>query len=133
MLVCVPLTRDGRIDRWGRARRVAIARVESGAIADWQEFDVGWDELHDTGTEGAHHARVARFVREHGVQTVVAEHMGGDMAHMLDRLGVTVRLGAAGDARLAAAAAGLEAPGAVGPSGTVESSETVGSSGALKQ
>src|SRR5665648_1289190 len=48
----------------------------SGQIIDWQEFDVGWDDLHDEGTEGAHHARVARFLIDHHVDVVVAEHMG---------------------------------------------------------
>lgn len=108
MVVCVPLTPTGEIDRWGQARRVAIARVEAGAVSEWQEFDVGWDRAHAAGTEGAHHARVARFVRDHGVETVIAARMGPDMAHMLDRLGVSVRLGAQGDARAAALAAGAE-------------------------
>lgn len=112
MRVGVPVTPAGQIDRWGRARRIAVAQVLSGEIVDWQESDVGWDELHDAGTEGGHHARVARFVREQGVEAVVVEHMGADMAHMLHLLGVTVHLGAAGDARaavLAAAQGGLEA------------------------
>ena len=88
-----------------RGARVAILDVQDGAVAGWQEFDVGWDELHDVGTEGGHHARVARFLREHGVQTVVAQHMGPDMEHMLEQMGLTVRLGASGDARQAATAA----------------------------
>ncbi len=106
MVVCVPVTADGQIDpRWGRAARVAVLEVESGAIASWREFDVGWDGLHDQDTEGGHHARVARFLREHGVQTVAADHMGPGMVTMLDRMGLTVRLGAGGDARQAAIAA----------------------------
>jgi predicted Fe-Mo cluster-binding NifX family protein len=111
MRVCVPVTPAGQVDRWGRARWVAIAEVASGEISDWRAIEVGWDELHEAGTEGAHHARVARFVREQGVETVVAAHMGADMAHMLDRLGVTVHLGAAGDARAAVLASwnGVEA------------------------
>ncbi len=112
MRVCVPVTPTGQVDRWGRARQVAVAKVMSGEIVDWQLSNVGWDDLHDAGTEGAHHARVARFVREQGVEAVVAEHMGADMAHMLHRLGMTVHLGASGDARtavLAAARGGLEA------------------------
>ncbi len=108
MVVCVPVTPSGGIDRWGRARRMAVAKVEAGVISDWQEWDVGWDRAHDAGTEGAHHARVARFVREHRVETVVATRMGPDMAHMLDRLGVEVRLGAEGKARAAVLAAEAE-------------------------
>ena len=108
MVVCVPVTPTGEIGRWGRARRVAIARVEAGVISDWQEWDVGWDRARAAGNEGAHHARVARFVREHRVETVVATRMGPDMAHMLDRLGVEVRLGAEGKARAAVLAAEAE-------------------------
>jgi len=63
MRVCVPITAEGQVDpRWGRADRVAVASVVDGEIADWQEFTVGWGTLHDEGTEGAHHARVARFL-----------------------------------------------------------------------
>jgi predicted Fe-Mo cluster-binding NifX family protein len=106
MVVCVPVTSNGQIDpRWGRAARVAILHVQDGAVAGWREFDVGWDDLHDLDTEGGHHARVARFLREQGVQTVVADHMGPDMLNMLARMGLTVRLGASGDARQAALAA----------------------------
>lgn len=105
MVVCVPVLSDGQIDpRWGRAARVAILEVQDGAVAGWQEFDVGWDVLHDVGTEGGHHARVARFLQEHSVQTVVAQHMGPDMLHMLGQMGLTVRLGVSGDARQAAIA-----------------------------
>jgi len=102
MVICIPVQADGQIEpRWGRAARVAVARVEDGAVTGWQEFDVRWDELHAIGTEGGHHARVARFLLEHNVQTVVAEHMGPDMLTMLARMGLTVRLDANGDARQA--------------------------------
>ncbi len=102
MAFCVPVTEDGRVDpRWGRAARVAIAEVRDGGVTTWQVFDVGWDVAHDEGPEGSHHARVARFLREQGVTVVVAEHMGPPMARMLERMGIDVRLGAAGDARQA--------------------------------
>ena len=108
MLVCVPVTGDGQIDpRWGRAARVAIADVEHGTLASWREVAVAWDDFHDQGTEGGHHARVARFLREQSVQAVLAHHMGPDMLHMLERMGLTVRLGVTGDARTAAVAAGV--------------------------
>ena len=110
MVMCVPVMSDGQIDpRWGRAARVAIVDVEDGAVAGWREFDVAWDDLHDVGSEGAHHARVVRFLREQGVQTVLAHHMGPDMLTMLGRMGLTVRLGASGDARQAALAAAASA------------------------
>lgn len=106
MVVCVAVTRDGRIDpRWGRAARVAVAKVRGPDIDDWQEFDVGWDRLHDQGSEGGHHARVARFLSENHVDMVLAHHMGDGMRHMLQRMGLDVRLGLAGNARAAAVAA----------------------------
>src|SRR5579859_2829845 len=103
MVVCVPVTTEGLIDpRWGRADRVAITEVAGDEIGAWQEYDVGWDALHDAGTEGSHHARVARFLQEHRVKGVVANHMGPPMAQMLERMGVKVWLGAMGDAGEAA-------------------------------
>ena len=105
MVICLAVADDGCIDpRWGRAQRVAIATAENGAITRWEEFDVAWNMLHDTGPEGAHPARVARFLREHHVDTVLANHMGEGMARMLQKMGVTVRLGLAGDARRAVTA-----------------------------
>ncbi len=105
MIICVPVTADGLVEpRWGRAPRVAIAHVEHGSVGRWEETDVNWDRLHDEGGEGVHHARVARFLRERNVDAVLAEHMGPGMEVMLARMGITVWLGAAGDARSAVAA-----------------------------
>jgi predicted Fe-Mo cluster-binding NifX family protein len=87
--------------RWGRAARVAIVDVEAGAITSWREFDVRWDATHDLGTEGGHHAAVAGFLREHGVQVVLADHMGPPMVTMLDQMRIRVQLDARGDARQA--------------------------------
>jgi len=107
MTVCVPVTPDGRVDgSWGRAPRVAVARVDGDRITGWEEHDVRWDELHDVGTEGGHHARIARFLVEQGTTMVVASHMGPPMVQMLGRMRIEVRLGAAGDARLAVTGAG---------------------------
>jgi len=92
MIVCVPVTPAGEIDpRWGRAARVAVADVQDDAVTSWKEFEVGWDALHDMGSEGGHHARVARFLLEHGAEVVVADHMGDPMLHMLAEMGVDVR------------------------------------------
>lgn len=103
MIVCLAVTQEGLVGpRWGRAERVAVAEVSQSGIEGWNEFDVGWDHLHDSGTEGGHHARIARFLREHKVEAVVAGHMGPDMEHMLGKMGIEVRLGAAGGAREAA-------------------------------
>lgn len=104
-VVCVPVQADGGLDpRWGRAARVAIARVTAGEIVAWDAFPVGWDVLHDAG-EGNHHARVVRFLREHEVQIVVASHMGQGMVHTLGKMGIQLHLGAGGDARDAVLAA----------------------------
>ena len=104
IIVCVPVTQEGLLDpRWGRADRVAVATVSKVGIDDWQEFDVGWASLHDTGSEGSHHARVARFLRDHRVEAVAADHMGAGMTHMLEKMGLTVRLGETCSAREAAA------------------------------
>ncbi len=106
MVVCLPVTVDGAVDpSWGRAQRVAVAEVTDGVVASWKEFDVGWDALHDAEGEGAHHARLARFLLEHRVDAVAAGHMGAPMEHMLGRMGLRVALGASGDARQAALAA----------------------------
>ncbi len=99
MIICVPVTPAGEIDpRWGRAARVAVVEVRDGTLVRWEEHDVGWDQLHDVGSEGGHHARVARFLQAHVIEVVVAHHMGEPMAQMLGKMGIDVRLGAVGDA-----------------------------------
>lgn len=102
MIVCVPVTLDGNVDpRWGRADWVAIAEVKGGEIETWREVEVSWSTLHDEGTEGSHHARVVKFLRENGVESVVVNHMGDGMTRMLRTMKIPVHLGAAGDARAA--------------------------------
>ena len=110
-VVCIPVTADGRVGpSWGRAPRVALAAVDAGVVVSWTEHDVRWDELHDEGTEGGHHARVARFLVDNRVQVVAADHMGPPMVRMLGSMGLGVLLGAAGDARATAIAAASSAP-----------------------
>jgi len=100
MIVCIPVTEEGFVDPgWGRADRVAVAKVTASAIDAWQEFDVGWGRLHDSGPEGGHHARIANFLKEHAVEAVIAGHMGPPMEHMLGKMGIKVHLGAVGRAR----------------------------------
>lgn len=102
MKIAVPVTSTGTVDpRWGRADRVAVADVENGTVAGWTEFDVGWGALHDTGTEGGHHARVARFLREQGVQAVAVDHLGDGMRRMLTTMGIRIDTGHSGQARAA--------------------------------
>jgi predicted Fe-Mo cluster-binding NifX family protein len=85
----------------GRASHVAVADVRDGKIGSWDEVAVGWDRLHGEGTEGAHHARIATFLKEHAVEVVVAQHVGPGMQRMLTTMGLGLALGAHGEARQA--------------------------------
>lgn len=102
MRIAIPVTVDDRVDDgWGRAPRVAIATVEDGGITNWEVHEVGWDVVHDEGTEGSHHARVVRFLRDNNVDAVVVRHLGSGMLHTLGKLGVAVVTAQAQDARRA--------------------------------
>ena len=107
MKVCVPVTSAGQVDpRWGRAERIAVAEVTGGEITSWQEHEVGWGSLHDQGTEGSHHARIARFLRDNQIEAVAVSHVGAGMERMLGTMGIRIVFGLGGDARAAARAAG---------------------------
>jgi predicted Fe-Mo cluster-binding NifX family protein len=109
MIVCIPVMGKGVVDpRWGRADRVAVAEVVEGEIVSWQEVEVSWSRLHDQGTPGTHHARVAEFLRKHHVEAVVANHIGDGMVRLLDSMGLPVHLGACGQARAAVQAVSRE-------------------------
>ena len=102
MIMCVPITNDGIVDpSWGRADSIAVAEVLDGKIANWEVIEVSWSRLHDEGTPGSHHARVAKFLREHQIEVVVANHIGDGMVRMLETMGLPARLGAVGDAKAA--------------------------------
>lgn len=103
MRVCVPVTEDGQVDpRWGRADRVAVADVIDGDVRDWQKFEVSWGTLHDQGTEGAHHARIARFLLDNEVEAVAAHHVGPGMQRMLQSMSIRLVTDLTGDAAAAA-------------------------------
>ena len=78
MNVMIPVRPDGSVEpRFGKAPMVAVAQVDdNGHVTQWQTFEVEWDRLHDEGTEGSHHARIVRFLREHEVVACVATHAG---------------------------------------------------------
>lgn len=106
MIVCTTLGPAGGVGGGlGRASRVAVASVEDGEVSTWEEHSVGWDALHDEGTEGAHHARIVRFLREQGVEVVVARGIGAGMQRTLGTMGLRVVVGVEGDARQAVIAA----------------------------
>lgn len=88
----------------GRAPRVALATVDAEqgpTITDWQVDEVRWDLAHDEGTEGSHHARIVRFLREHQVDAVLAAHAGPGMVNTLNKMGVPLLPATQSDARAA--------------------------------
>jgi len=100
MKVAIAVTPDGMVGGgWGKARDVALATVENGAIQDWHVEHVEWDRLHDEGGEGQHHARIARFLLDHQVNQVITGHMGPGMEHMLGRMGIQIVTGVTGPAK----------------------------------
>jgi len=106
MIVGVTTTPEGTVGGGlGRAQTMAVADVRDGAVVAWTAHHVGWGDLHGTGPEGTHHARIVRFVREHGLEGVVTSGLGEGMRTTMGKLGVVVRTDLAGDARAAAVAA----------------------------
>ncbi|MGI5951246.1 MAG: NifB/NifX family molybdenum-iron cluster-binding protein [Brooklawnia sp.] len=101
-IICIPVAEDGQIAHsWGKARTVALATVSDVTITSWRTQTVNWDVSKQQATEGAHHARVARFIKDNAVTDVIARHMGEGMQNMLKKLGTRVHQGATGDARTA--------------------------------
>lgn len=89
MILTVPVTSDGQVDhRFGKAETMAVATVINGQISEWQLHEVGWEILHDQGEHGQHHARIVRFLKEHGVQRVVFAHAGQPMLHTMSKMGL---------------------------------------------
>ncbi len=100
MNICITVTPDGHVGGgWGRAERVAVAKVTEGRIDTWEEFAVGWGRMHAEESEGLHHARIVKFLQEHQIQTVIAGHMGPGMQQTLAKMGITVKTEVAGLAR----------------------------------
>ena len=100
MIICAPVMANGDIDpRWGKADRVAVVEVEDGEILLWSEVEVGWSQLHDSGTHGSHHARIVTFLKENKIDAIVANHMGDGMVRMLETMKIPVYFEASGNAR----------------------------------
>lgn len=100
MIVMTTLGQGGSVGGGlGRASHVALAAVGGGEITSWEEHEVAWDRLHDEGSEGSHHARIVRFLRDHDVEVVVAKGIGEGMQRVLGTMGIRPVVGAQGDAR----------------------------------
>lgn len=113
MIVATPVTADGlSAAAWGRAHWIGVAEVVGTEVRDWQVHEVGWDVSHDEGTHGSHHARIVRFLREHGIEAVVVDHMGPGMVRVLESMGIPLLPASPGDARASVLAALGSARGA---------------------
>ena len=73
----------------GRAATVAVADAEAIYVHSWEEIAVGWDAAHDTQAEGSHHGNMVRFMQDHGIQIVIAGHVGEGMRVVLEKMGIT--------------------------------------------
>ena len=100
MIVATPVTEDGQsAAAWGRAHWIGVADVVDGEARAWRVHEVAWDQSHDEGTHGSHHARIVRFLREHGIEAVVVDHMGPGMVQVMATMRIPVLPAIAGDAR----------------------------------
>lgn len=97
-IVLATLDARGQLSGVGRAHRVARATVQDGAVIDWRETEVKWDETHDRDGEGDHHASIARFLQSEQASELVAAGAGPGMQRMLERMGLRLIL-ASGTAR----------------------------------
>ncbi|MCA0250921.1 MAG: dinitrogenase iron-molybdenum cofactor [Actinobacteria bacterium] len=106
MIVATPVTADGRsAAAWGRAHWIGVADIDNGTVHTWRIHEVGWDESHDEGTHGSHHARIVRFLTEHGITAVVVDHMGPGMVQVLQKMGIPMLPATPGDAQASILAA----------------------------
>lgn len=100
MIIAVPVTPQELVDpRWGKAHDVVIAHVDGEEIVSWEHHEVCWDDLHDQGEHGAHHARIVRFLREQRVEAVVINHCGPPMMNTMQKMGLVIVVDAQGEAR----------------------------------
>ncbi len=100
--ICVPVNADGTIhDRLGQARVVATCHTHDGAVTDWTEHVVDWDQTYGITDLGVHHPAVIRFLQDQDVTTVVASNVCESMQKVLAKLDVDVHVGITGDARAA--------------------------------
>jgi predicted Fe-Mo cluster-binding NifX family protein len=106
MIVATPVTADGQsAAAWGRAHWIGVAEVADGSVRAWQVHEVGWDESHDEGSHGSHHARIVRFLKEQAIDAVVVDHMGPGMVQVMQTMRIPVLPASPGDAQASIVAA----------------------------
>lgn len=111
MIVATPVTQDAQsAAAWGKAHWIGVAKVSEGEVLSWQVHEVAWDESHDEGTHGSHHARIVRFLRAHGIEAVVVDHMGPGMVQVMATMGIPLFPATAGDAKASIIAAAAAIP-----------------------
>lgn len=108
MKIATPVDTAGHsAPAWGRAHLIAVADVADGAVTDWQVHEVAWDDLHDAGTPGSHHARIVTFLKEQQIQAIVVDHVGEGMQRMLATMSIPMLPASPGDAKQSVLAAVL--------------------------
>ena len=100
MFIATPVTSEGHsAAAWGKAHWIGVAEVIDGAVASWRIEEVAWDESHDSGTHGSHHARIVRFLKDESIDAVVVDHMGEGMVRVMNTMGIPILTATPGDAR----------------------------------
>jgi Dinitrogenase iron-molybdenum cofactor. len=91
MIIAIPVTPDGAVEeRWAGPRGSRSPPWWTDASRTGRSTPSAGTSPTTRGTEGAHHARVVRFLRENGVTHVVVDHMGAGMRHTLGKLGIEI-------------------------------------------
>ena len=77
---------------WGKAHWIGVAEVTDGEVTSWRIDEVAWDESHDSGTHGSHHARIVRFLKDERIDAVVSVVGGRGLSilYKLQRKGLNV-------------------------------------------
>lgn len=100
MKIATPVDTAGHFAHaWGHAHWIAVADVTEGAITDWEVHEVDWDDLHDAGTHGSHHARIVTFLKEQQIQAIVVDHVGEGMRRILATMSIPMLPATPGDAK----------------------------------
>ncbi len=106
MILATPVDINEQSARaWGRAHWIAVAQVDDTGIVDWQVHEVAWDESHGSGSHGAHHARIVRFLKEQQIEAVVVDHMGEGMQRVMRSMGIPLLPTTPGEAKASVLAA----------------------------